>query len=542
MKIHSFIPAVRRRFFPAILLSAIIALLGASSAVAHETYVFIPGRGLPPEAARAALADSMRFMLEKAASGARVLVCDPVSRSVRASFVVPPGTLRQRANDRGMREGIAELKKAFLDTPARAPWERTAICLPQTLEFLRAQVIHSGQSAVVVAFGDPLNRAPEDSDAFVWRDGVVPTTGWILGDADSPFSAKRLGDLKGVRVHVAAVPTEWGADDWQRKGVQEFLSAMCDEAGGKLVSLADVKLVLARVADGIGDALVFPAIDRTDTARAYRRKIFIRGQEQEIVVKSATDQTAIAPDTVITATAVPAGEVSSSKAPPVEAGLNNNASIVSETTSTTVQGTYEAQVPVLPEHKNMPPTLANVSVEPATAESKPSPAIAEAATRLVPIMPAQTLGIAVLWEPIDGNPGTKCDLDISASVRGVDGVCDWRTMRLPRNDSNPVLVLHNDLRSAGGLHPAVDDNRSMEFLEIRRPVALEAVTCKVTVYDAPRGSPPLRVLFRLQTADGLTHSEIFDLPAKRGEAKVIDLVKLAGAENVASVSTAPPKP
>lgn len=144
---------------------------------------------------------------------------------------------------------------------------------------------------MVLFFGDPLHRAPEE--AFDWQGGVLPTTGWILGDADSPFSARRLGSLKGLRIHIAAIPVAWGTDDWQRNGAREFIGAMLAEAEGKLVTLADTELAIARAAEGVAEALTFPAINRDDTTRLFRRVIFQRGAQQEIHVKFANETNAV---------------------------------------------------------------------------------------------------------------------------------------------------------------------------------------------------------------------------------------------------------
>jgi hypothetical protein len=91
----------------------------------------------------------------------------------------------------------------------------------------------------------------------------------------------------GVHCHFASVTLKM-----VRAGTNCYTVALCAEAGGALVTLGDAKLVAQHVTAGVGESLPF-AVDRDDRARLFRRKIFVRGQEQEITVKTA-DETVVA--------------------------------------------------------------------------------------------------------------------------------------------------------------------------------------------------------------------------------------------------------
>lgn len=518
------------RLTRSLLSAAGLVLAACSAAPAAEPIVLVVARCLPAEPAKAALAEVLRLALEKAEPGTRFIAIDSVSREIRADFAVPAGTARLRANTAPVREGLAAVRRAFLESPARAPWEAGALCLPQVLAHLRAQALAPGGSAVVVFFGDPLHRAPEE--AFDWRGGAVPTTGWILGDADSPFSARRLGSLKGLRVHVAAIPVGWGVDDWQRNGAREFLGAMLAEAAGKLVTLADTKLAIARAMQGVAEALPFPAIDRDDTARLYRRKIFVRGQEQEIRVRVANEKTAV---------------METPRAPAPASVALEQAPVPVPTPAVSVPAPALEPVVVAP---TLPPAV-QPTPQPAPLPLVPSEEAQQLAAKAESALPAVG-GLGLVWEVVGGDPvaGRKADLDLFVSVRGVAGECWWKQMKLP--EKNPVVRLHDDVRNARGLGATGEDRQVFEFVEFSRrdrEFRAEDLTVWVNIHEHA-GTGKIRALFRLQTADGKKFDYVFELPAVRGNQgagdraitpqwKRIDVAQvMAEAATTASVSAA----
>ena len=502
-----------------------VCRIPASSA---ENYVIIPARGLPAEPARAVLVDVLHFVLEKAGPGDRVFVVDPVDHRLLAAFPIPSGTLRQRANDRGVRDGVAGIKRAFLENPARSPWQRAAVCLPETLRFLRSQVVRPRESAVVLFVGNPLHQS-EDA-AFEFRDGAVPSDGWLFASAeDSPFAVGPEAGFTGWRVHLATIPPAWGQSDWQRSEIQRFWSAYCGLSGGKLVTLADPKLALQRLADGASDSLDYRPVDREDHSRLFRKRVFVRGQEIETTVKTADEtvvSTSLLPE--------PPAEPSASVIPPPSDPVPPPTPIVAPTP-------IPAPVPVAiaPEPAPKPPVdLPRIEV------------LVEKAEVTLPKVGPGKLGIGLIWETLDGKLLRGIDLDLYVSVRGIDGECNWRKKDVP-NRKQTVLHLFDDVRNARGIATTGAVRETFEFVEITRPVALEDVSVWVNVYTN-RSVAPLRALFRLETSDGRTFTQIFEWPgtigdkgdgADRRDSSVewhrIDLLKLVNSSSAGETVSAP---
>ncbi|MBI2926974.1 MAG: hypothetical protein HYY24_14865 [Verrucomicrobia bacterium] len=497
-----------------------LTVLAASTARSAEHVIIVPARGLPADSTRPLLADLLLLVLERFEPGTRVTVVDPISHSVWADLTVPSGDPRQRAIDKNLRNQVPGLRKAFEGNPAHSPWESATIRIPETLRFLRSQVARSGEEVSVLFVGSPIHRT---ADGTFDMKGAVPGDGWLTaGSEESPFSVgSGASTLKRWFVHIGVVPAEWGESDWQRAETVRFWAAHISAQGGGLSTVADPKLALRRLVDGVKDPIPFRPLDRQDRRLMWRKRIFERGADVETTVKS-TEALEITERSDTSAPTKQSPPVSPPASPaPVTVGEQPTSSSIEPPAA-------------LSEPQPAPPPVTEQPPPP----PRPSPVASQALVTQAESLPRvdrDRVGLGLVWET-DRGTAAGCDLDLWVKVTGIAGECWFRNMRLGPPHS-PTVELLDDIRRARGLRATGDVRRVFEFVEVNQAVLPDEVTVWVNVFEN-KARPAIKGLFRLQW-NGRTYLETIDFSAMPGDGAAgrghrerskqwqqIDLVKL----------------
>jgi len=207
------------------------------------------------------------FMLQGAAPGDDIVVCDALHMHVVTRALISQGSLFQnnaQARARHLVSSIAAVKDFILAEHVRLPEAKEAIRLPEFLALAGEQLRKPGQPLRVILVGSPLYVG--DDNAFDERD-AYPSDAALSADAQkSPFSVlSRKNTLVGVTVHFAYL-RDCFVNDFHRERITRFLALYLKEQSGCLATFApDPSLAFQRACDNIQQAVVQAEIDPNDT-------------------------------------------------------------------------------------------------------------------------------------------------------------------------------------------------------------------------------------------------------------------------------------
>lgn len=460
-----------------IALTLVVWLLLGANASAADKLVIVPARGLSTATNDALLAQIVTSAVEKLPTDTEIEVIDPVSFDLVAKLKVPSGTKAQRERNATFAQQITPLRLALSNRAQENGWEASTLRIPEVLRFLSEQIVARGEKATVVFVGSPLYRGR--AGTFDFSNGMVPSDGWLNASTeDSPFATSGI-NCKNWCIHIAVTQPVWAESEWQAKEVQRFWSAFVNATGGSLVSLAPMSVIWDRVNRGSHEGLGFRPVDSNDHTMVWRKKIFIRGEEQEAALKSndMTDATESLPQSVVVTT--PAEPLIPSRPAPQILP----ASIVIKPVVTPVQTTTNELAPV-------------------TA--------LEVKANVLPTVAPGRIGIGLVWET-EPRYSADCDLDLWVKVSGESEV-NFKHMRSgPANA--PHVRLYEDIRKAKGLSGTRQPD--FEFVEVNRPVLPRNVEVWVDVYQNT-GRRPIHGLVQIEF-QGKKYTKTIEFPATNGD-------------------------
>lgn len=236
------------------------------------------------------------FMLETAAPGDEVTVCDALNQKLVTRFVIPEGTLFQ-ANARARAQRLAfpmTALKQFLLTEHSYPAELSGvIAFPQFLDFAATQLRRPDQSLHVVILASPF-YIDASCDGACNMDVAIPSDAHLTAELQfSPFGcALRKHRLSGMTVHYAYLNVHF-LNDYHQERITRFWALYCQQAGGLLCTFcSDATIAFQRAKENIQQPCVTSQIDLSDK-KIEMRQVVRRGVITSQVVTNLVGQLAL---------------------------------------------------------------------------------------------------------------------------------------------------------------------------------------------------------------------------------------------------------
>jgi hypothetical protein len=219
-----------------------------------------------------ALQQILLLMLQGAATGDDITVCDALNRQVVTRFSIPEGGLFQdnaQARARHLAPNIVAIKKFLLAERAHSSELAGSVRLPEFLDLVGSQLRASGQTLKLILIGSPYYVS--DDGAFDERDAFPSDANLTSDQQNSPFGTSlRKNTLAGVTVHYAYLRNSF-VNDFHQERITRFLVLFLKEQGGCLATFApDPSLAFQRAHDNIQQPVVQAEIDPNDTKLEMR--------------------------------------------------------------------------------------------------------------------------------------------------------------------------------------------------------------------------------------------------------------------------------
>jgi hypothetical protein len=410
------------------------------------------------------------FMLETAAPGDDIAVCDALNQKLVTKFVIPEGTLfraNARARAQRLAPHMASLKQFLAAERSRPTEMANVIALPQFLDFAASQLRRPGEPLRVVLLASPFYMNAENP-AFN-MDSAFPSDANLTTDQhDSVFGcALRKQALNGVTVHLAHLGAHF-LNDYHQERTGRFWALYCKEAGGALCTFcSDAAIAFQRARENIQHPFVDATLDPNDTKIEMRQ-----------VMRRAI---------------------------PAWFGPTNIIQRITETVNVPrVTNEVSFTQPLPPE-----PNVSSLTTNQAMLPSRPNQhSLPEGPTNAAPLPPASPLtnfpiapvsrgkvGIGIAWSaPVD------CDLYVKPTRAAVE--------LFYRKTVSREGKYYHDYRSA-------NLGMDYEFIELNAPVELARVSCYVNYYAGHAAAVHGTVVLYYE---GQSYYGAFQIAAPKGNA------------------------
>ncbi len=215
------------------------------------------------------------FVLETAAPGDSITVCDALNQKLVTSFTIPEGSLFQanaKARAQRLTAPMAALKQFLMTDRSYPPVMANVIALPQFLDFAATQLRRPGEPLRVVVLASPL-YIDSSVDAACSMQTAFPSDATLTAEPQqSVFGcALKKTILSGVTVHYAFLNASF-LNDYHQERITRFWTLYCQQAGGVLATFcADAVLAFRRAKDNIQQPCLAAHLDLADTKIEMRQ-------------------------------------------------------------------------------------------------------------------------------------------------------------------------------------------------------------------------------------------------------------------------------